>query len=471
MAYVSFLALGWLLAAPVAGATPQAPTAEELRARITALAESTLKSGPVAGLAIGIARGEETLFAGGFGRADLEQGTPVTEHTFFRLASVSKQFTAAAVLQLVEDGRLALDRPITDYLPKFRAAGGPVTLLQLLNHTSGIPSYTARPDFDVWARAPRNPDEVIALFDGAPPDFAPGTGFDYNNSAVFLVGEVAARVAGKSYEALIEERVFGPLKMDESGYADDTRLIERRAQGYAFVDGHFVNDLAMDMAIPGGAGALGSTLHDLLIWAKALPRLDVVGDESLARMIEPTVVEGGFRVDYGLGLMLGTFDGHPWYGHGGNIHGFNSWIQWLPEQELAVAVLANTEGEQTRALAPRLLRMVLPESDAAARASAANRASLTATKSLPLATARLDALAGRYVAGARELVIARDGERLTAKPGAQPPLTLLFRGDADGRFEFIFEADPTQHLFLEPEAKPPRATLTGLMLVRRFERR
>ncbi|MBL8843612.1 MAG: beta-lactamase family protein [Planctomycetes bacterium] len=465
-------------------AAPGTPAGDELPARVGALAEATLKSGPVAGLAIGLVRGEETLFAGGFGFADLEQRTPVTPHTFFRLASVTKQFTAAALLQLVEDGTLSLDEPITKQLPKFVAPGGTVTIRQLLNHTSGIAIYTANPAFDEWARHPRTPADVVAFIDGKPADFAPGSGFDYNNSAYFLAGELAARAAGKSYEALIEERLFGPLGMERSGYADDVRLIEQRAQGYAVEGGQFVNDLAMDMAIPGGAGALGSTLHDLLLWAKALPRLDVVGDESFAAMTAPTAVDGGFTVDYGLGLMLGTRDGQAWFGHGGNIHGFNCWIEWLPDAELAVVVLANTEGNHARELAPRLLRLLLPEPAAGAASSGAGSsgaaASAAPTESAAVAgppSESLDALVGRYRAGERELTVARDGARLTvrarldAQPGTPPALPLRFVGARDGRFDFAFEVDSTQHLVFEPAAVPSRATLTGRLLVRRFERK
>lgn len=473
--FAALLSLLPAVAAAQPSPAPQAPAADELRARVTALAEATLKSGPVAGLAIGLARGEETLFAGGFGKADLEQGTPVTPQTFFRLASVTKQFTAAAVLQLAEDGTLSLDEPITKQLPKFVAPSGTVTVRQLLNHTSGIAIYTANPAFDEWARHPRTPADVVAFIDGKPADFAPGSGFDYNNSAYFLAGELAARAAGKSYEALIEERLFGPLGMEQSGYADDARLIEQRAQGYAVEGGKFVNDLAMDMAIPGGAGALGSTLHDLLIWVKALPRLDVVGDESFAAMTAPTTVEGGFTVDYGLGLMLGTRDGHAWYGHGGNIHGFNCWIEWLPDAELAVVVLANTEGNHARELAPRLLRLLLPEPSGASTNGAAAAAAAAPAAAAP--AERLDALVGRYLAGARELIVARDGARLTvrarldAQPGTPPALPLRFVGARDGRYEFAFEVDPTQHLVFEPAAAPSRATLTGRLLVRRFERK
>ncbi len=443
-----------------------APDDDALRASVAALAEATLKSAPIAGIAIGVARGDETLFEGGFGFADLEQQVPVTEHTFFRLASVSKQFTAAALLQLAEDGVVALDDPITKHLPSFRAAGGTITLLQLLNHTSGIPSLTALPDFRRRAPFVQTPDDVIAMFDGLPADFAPGTGLEYNNSAFVLAGEIAARAAGTTYAELIRTRIFAPLGMEESGYADETRLIPRRARGYVADGGQLVNAPAFNMVVPGGAGALGSTASDLLRWARALPALEVVGDESFALMTTPTTIEGGIKIDYGLGLALGHADGAPWFGHGGNIEGFNTRIEWLPEQEAAIVVLVNTEGQQAEALGRRIARLLLPERSADANASGATAAAATP---LPLDAARAAACLGKYRSRGSELeIVANADGSLAARLGPQQVAPLLFRGETAGRIDF--EIDARQRLHVEPDAKPPRATLAGPMAAQRFER-
>jgi len=448
----------------VPAAAAGAPDDEAFRARVVALAESTLKSAPIAGIAVGVLRGDETLFCGGFGLADVEQQVPATEHTFFRLASVSKQFTAAALLQLAEDGVVALDDPITKHLPSFRAAGGTITLLQLLNHTSGIPSLTALPDFRRRAPLVRTPDDVIAMFDGLPADFAPGTGLEYNNSAFVLAGEIAARAAGTTYAELIRTRLFEPLGMDESGYADETRLIPRRARGYKAEGGALVNADAFNMTVPGGAGALGSTASDLLKWARALPALEVVGDESFARMTAPTTIEGGITIPYGLGLALGLQDGAPWFGHGGNIEGFNTWIEWLPEQDAAVVVLVNTEGEQAEQLARRIARLLLPE-----QAEGASGAAKAPEPAAPLDATRAASCVGRYRSRNLdlEIVAAADGS-LVAKLGPQTTGPLVFRGETAGRLEF--EIDAQQRLHVEPEAKPPRATLTRAMAAQRFER-
>src|SRR5687768_10363706 len=205
----------------------------ELAGKIAAEAAAAMRSGPVAGIAVGVLRGGETLFCGGFGFADVEHEAPVTERTFFRLASVTKQFTAAALLQQVEDGTLALDDPLSRHLPKFRAPGGDPTLQQLLNHTSGIRSITSLPDFRQKIVPLRSASDVLSVIDGLPADFAPGDGFEYNNSAYILAGEIAASAAGLDYPTLIEQRIFEPLGMRDSGYASERRLIPRRARGYA----------------------------------------------------------------------------------------------------------------------------------------------------------------------------------------------------------------------------------------------
>ncbi|MBM4014610.1 MAG: beta-lactamase family protein [Planctomycetes bacterium] len=154
--------------------------------------------------------------------------------------------------------------------------------------------------------------------------------------------------------------------MQSSGYAHEDVVIPHRARGYAVVDGKLVPARWMNMEVPRGAGALGSTVNDLLIWARALPGLDVVGDASFAAMVEPTALpvpgrDGSFDVvRYGLGLMTGERDGVAWYGHGGNIEGFNTWIEWLPDHDLALVALVNTEGDHARALCDRLARMLAP---------------------------------------------------------------------------------------------------------------
>lgn len=457
--------------------------ADDLAAIVAAEATAVLRGGPVAGIGVGVLRDGAPAFAGGFGCADLEHAVPVTEHTFFRLASVSKQFTAAALLQQVEDGTLALDQKLSRHFPLFRAPGGDPTLAQLLNHTSGIASLTSLPDFERRMLGAESVADVVAMFDGQPADFAPGEGFSYNNSAYVLAGEIAARAAGVDYPTLVQQRLFAPLGMTESGYAFEDRLIPQRARGYVVADGKLAPARFMNMEVPRGAGALGSTVHDLLIWARALPALEVIGDPSFTAMTEPTRLpiaghpddrDGGDAacdtIDYGYGLMRGTHESVAWYGHGGNINGFNTWIEWLPDHDLALVVLVNTEGDHAHALAERLVRRLVPEAAPGTPIASSNHATTGAAPPLTVAPVELAPCLGTYASGKLPLRLVQEDAGVIAHLGGQPGATLRFVGRRDGRLDFAFEADPTKHLLLDPAATPPRATLTGQLTLRRFLR-
>lgn len=455
MAFATLL-LAVVACAPQAAAA-QAADAEALRAEIRGLAERTLKSGPVAGLSIGVARHGEVFLAQGFGLADLENETPATEHTVYRIGSMTKQFTAAAVMQLVEEGRLALDDPLTRLAPDLAVADPKVTLRHLLNHTSGIPSYTGSPDFERVMRGVKGPGEVLALVKDRPLNFEPGEEFSYNNTGYFVAGEILARVEGRPYDQVIAKRIFAPLGMTESTYGWEQPIVKHRAQGYKLVGGKFVNDDPIDMLVPGGAGALASTVGDLLTWAKALQELAVVNDASYAEMTTPTRLNDGTAVDYGLGLAVVDVDGHPTVGHGGDINGFNSFIEWYPEDELTVVVLANNQGDFATELSHRIMRLFLPPKPAAANER-------------PLPAKELARCVGTYERKGGRIVVVADGDHLTARLGSTSP-KLLYRGERDGAVEFRNALDQREGFFFRGDAEHA----TTLMLVaplsaRRFRR-
>ncbi len=232
------------------------------------------------------------------------------------------------------------------------------------------------------------------------------------------------------------------------------------------------------MEVPRGAGGLGSTAHDLLLWARALPALEVVGDESFARMTAPTQL-GDDVVEYGLGLQRGHHGAVPWYGHGGKIDGFNIWIEWLPEQDAALVVLVNTEGSHAQRLREQLVPYLMPDAKATVAANgAAPGAAKGGGTAASLDATRAAQCLGRYVGNKTVVTIARasDGSdtsepaRLTAQLGGQSPVPLRFRGERNGRLDFEIEPDPTQHLLFEPEASPSRATMTRPLGLRRLLR-
>ena len=202
----------------------------------------------------------------------MEWKIPNDAETKFRLGSLTKQFTSTLILQLVEQGKIKLDGKITDYLPDYRKdTGDRVTIHQLLNHTSGIPSYTDQPGFlqDV-SRNPYTVADFVKKYTSGSLEFEPGSKFSYNNSGYFLLGAIIEKLTGKTYAEAVRDNIFVPLGMKNSGYDMPSPLIPKRASGYAKTPAGYVNAAYLDMSIPYAAGSLYSTVEDLYIWDQAL---------------------------------------------------------------------------------------------------------------------------------------------------------------------------------------------------------
>jgi CubicO group peptidase (beta-lactamase class C family) len=332
------------LAALVLVASAPIAAAQDL-ARLAALMERYHDAGKLNG-AVLVARGDSVLYERGFGEADMEWGVPNAPDTRFRIGSVTKQFTAALVLQLVEEGRLALDGHVRDYLPEYPAeTGGRLTVHHLLSHTGGVPNYTAQPGFmDGPARSTFTTDAFVATFSGLPLEFEPGTRFAYSNSGYFLLGALVERVTGQTYEAALRERILVPLGLTDTGYDRTGRILGRRAAGYRKAGTGYEHAAYLDDSIPHAAGMLYSTVRDLHRWTRALHAgRPFRRPETLARMTTP-VLDG---YAYGLGVAdapLGERTVRV-VQHSGGINGFASMLTYLPDDGTTVVVLDNTEGE------------------------------------------------------------------------------------------------------------------------------
>ena len=293
------------------------------------------------GMAVLVARDGKVAFQGGFGFADLEKKIAVTTDTKFRIGSVSKQFTAAAILRLADDGKLTLADKLEKFYPGF-PGGDSVTLHHLLTHTSGIHSYTSKPQFLTRVSKPIAPDELIAWFRDDKPDFAPGEGFLYNNSAYFLAGGIVAKVSGKSLDAFLREAFFEPLGMKDTGIFVNATPPPGMALGYSIAGDKAAPALDWDMSWAGGAGALYSTVGDLFRWNEALFGGKVVKDESFKLMTTPVKLPPGVDgMSYGYGLMIAPVSRLPSIGHGGGLNGWSSDLMRMPEQRCTVIALAN----------------------------------------------------------------------------------------------------------------------------------
>ena len=315
----------------------------DLVSLIDSLATARLTEGPVSGFTIGVKRGSAVLLVKGYGLADVEQGVQANAETVYRIGSLTKQFTATSVMQLVERGRIALDESITTYLPDYRLQGQGVTVRHLLTHTSGIKSYTDLGD--AWLEAALHDlshAEMRALFEDEPFDFAPGEEVRYNDSAYYLLGLIIEEASGRSYEDYLAEHIFLPLGLGGSSYCHESRITPRRAQGYEQSEGVLVNDGPISMNTPGAAGALCSTVVDLLSWTGALRSGRVITDESYEAMTTPAQLSDGSLTWAGFGLGIGSLGEHVRIGHSGGINGFSTVMAHYPDSDLDIVILSNT---------------------------------------------------------------------------------------------------------------------------------
>jgi CubicO group peptidase (beta-lactamase class C family) len=290
-----------------------------------------------------VAEKGKIIYEKGFGMANMEWAIPNQPDTKFRIGSVTKQFTAALILQLVEEGKIKLDGKISDYLTDYRKdTGGKVTIHQLLNHTSGIPDYTHRPDFS--AEISRNPYSVadfVKKFASGDLEFEPGSKFSYSNSGYSLLGAIIEKVTGKSYEAVLTERILKPLGMTNSGYDHHSPLLQKRAGGYQKTPDGFVNAAYLDMSIPYAAGSIYSTVEDLYKWDQSLYEDKILSAESKKLMFTPGLGNYGYGIRISDQPIGKTDQKTKIIEHGGAINGFNSLITRAVEKRQTVIILDN----------------------------------------------------------------------------------------------------------------------------------
>ena len=323
-------------------------------ARMDAVAKEQAAGDKFMGNAL-VAKDGAVLFERSYGWANLEWKVPHTPDSKFRIGSVTKQFTAAAILLLEERGQLKLDDPVAKFIPDAPEAWKQVTLFHLLTHSSGIPSFTDEPEYLTWKLSPESPAQTIAHIRGKPLEFAPGERHKYSNSGYVLLGWIVEKVSGQSYEAFLRENIFTPLGMTNSGYDSNTAIIPGRASGYVPGPGGLTNAPYTDMHVPHGAGALYSTTGDLLRWTQGLYGGKLLKPASLGKMTTP------YKDDYALGLLVHTVNGRKVIEHGGGIEGFNAQVAYYPESKTTVVVLANVNGSAFVELSGKLAAIVFGE--------------------------------------------------------------------------------------------------------------
>jgi len=377
--------------------------AQDLFARADAFVQAYVNQKKFQGSVL-LAREGKPLFRKSYGLANAEWEIPNTPDTKFRLGSITKQFTSALILQLVEQGKISLDDSIRKYYPEAPEAWQPVTIHYLLSHQSGIPSYTDIPGFFAkQAGEPLVPVEIIRLTKDKPLEFAPGTKYKYDNTGYILLGYVIEKVTGHSYEQQLHAAVLDPLGMRDTGFDSYTAILPHRAEGYSFASEKLQRAPYLDMTLPYAAGSLYSTVNDLSKWDQALYGTAVLSEASKQKMWTPN------RNDYGYGWNITKRYGATALEHGGGINGFNTMIVRMPEKKLLAVVLSNVNTNATGPIATGLLAMALDQPVSMPQQH--TRVPLTAEQMKPLE--------GRYGSDALTLTIRTEGDHLAARVEGQ----------------------------------------------------
>jgi CubicO group peptidase (beta-lactamase class C family) len=311
-----------------------------------------------------VARNGHVLFQKAYGMANREHDVPNKLETKFRVGSVTKQFTAMAVMILAERGKLNLNNLICKYVENCPGAWAGITVRHLLNHTSGIPDFTGFPDNDHYERLPMTPLETMARFRDQPLQFGPGERFRYDSSGYLLLGYIIERASGERYEDFLRMNIYEPLGMSDSGYDHPWIILKNRASGYERKDGQVINAMIMEMDTPFGGGSMYSTVGDLLRWDQALYSEKLVSRKSIEQIFTPyqgpympvEPWERGWyaRHQYGFGWSIAKWFDRDLVWHGGIIHGFCSAILRYPQDRTLVVVLENMEPDLAKAVDPDL---------------------------------------------------------------------------------------------------------------------
>lgn len=343
------------------------PTDAAIAAAADKLAADALSERGAVGLSVAVARHGKVILSKGYGLAEVEHDVRADGDSMFRMGSITKQFTAAAIMRLVEQGRIRLDDPITKHVPGYNAQGREIMVRHLLTHTSGIKNYTKLKR--IMVDEPEREftrQEMLDMVQNEPLAFDPGTKFEYSNTGYYLLGMVIENVSGKDYCAYLQDEFFGPLGLTHTRCDSNTEIIKGRAQGYTLAGEKLVNDRGLATSTTFAAGGLVASAHDLVVWADALASGKVVSPASYQLMSTPSALAGGGASEYGFGFFIDSLDGHARIQHGGDIFGFNSWLARFPDDGVTVAVISNSLPISSTRVANRLSRVALGLSEATA---------------------------------------------------------------------------------------------------------
>ncbi len=287
-----------------------------------------------------ISKNGNIIYKKAFGLANLELNAQMHTENVFEIGSMTKQFTAMAILMLIERGELNLDDEITRFIPDYPTNGNKITIHHLLTHTSGIKNYTSIKELIAISKQDLTPKELIDFFKNEPVDFSPGEKFSYNNSGYVLLGYIIEKISGQPYANFIEEQIFKKLQMSASQYASQSEVVQNRASGYHNKNG-YVNSRKVSYTLPYASGALMSTIGDMFKWQNAIKNNTLISEKLKKLAFTNHTLNNGENINYGYGWHIKSLNGMLSYEHGGSIFGFKSMGVYLPNHDIYVIGLTN----------------------------------------------------------------------------------------------------------------------------------
>ena len=451
----AFAGLAILAGLSSASAQRSTITRDAFRPRADSLVYTYLAESRAPSAAFAVIRGNDTLAYGAHGLANVDTWKAPTATTIYEIGSITKQFTSAAIMKLVEQGRVKLDDDLSKYVPQFPLQGKKVTIRQLLNHTSGIHSYTSSPAWQKTWSDELSPDAIVKFVAADTFDFAPGTAYRYNNTGYVLLGMVIEKASGQKYANYLDGQFFKPLGMRQTSYCPSKTADPTFALGYSRSPGVPVRAQFLHLSHPFSAGALCSTVGDLVKWQRALDNGKVVSPSSYALMSTADTLITGRRINYGFGLVPGMYNGRKTVSHTGGINGFATAATYVPDDSLSIVVFTNFDGESPNRLVQNLLRVAYGDAPVGRTAPATQPAAPS------LSTADRDAIVGNYVLqipGGQTLPIKffLDGTRLMAQAQGQEANEIRYLGN----YQFGVSFDPAlRFTFTLDAGKATKVTL------------
>lgn len=431
-------------------------------ARVDSVVQAEMAARKIPGLAVAVIRRGQPVVVKGYGFANVEHRVPVTPETIFQSGSLGKQFTATAVMLLVEEGKIRLDTSITAYLRGAPATWAPITVRHLLTHTSGIPDYTGGSSVDY--RKDYTEDELVKLAYDLPLEFPPGSRWNYSNTGYVLLGAIIRAASGKFYGDLLRERVFVPIGMATTRVISEDEIVPHRAAGYRLVKGELRNQEWVSPSLNTTAdGALYFSLRDLIAWDRAIREGRILRPESWKTILRQATLTSGRHYPYGFGWSIDTVAGQAVNQHGGSWQGFKTYLARYLGDDMTVIVLANLAQTNPGRIAERVAGVFNPRIvKAPLRPIADSEPGVTARVRDLLATVAAGRLAPADFAYVRAGFFpegAKYYQEMLAAAGAPQKLTLLERSEIGDDRVYTYEVEyPSNRRFevsigLAPDGK------------------